>query len=502
MNRGFTTGLIVLAGIAAIVSIAIAGISIARAPMGSGRPAAPRVSGMPGTVSFRRVWSRRLSANADSSPAIIRNLSFPRNVHKSVLFVLAGNNGSDCDPGNPVRAATTYAFNAANGHLLWKRSTRGPGRCTTSSPVVAGGWVYSAGLDGKIHKYRAVNGSEFNQDGWPIAVTLNPSEEKISAALAVSPPYLYATTSGFIGDAGHYEGHIVAIDLTTNRSTVWNSLCSNIHALLSPDPGASNYCSKVQSGLFGRGQAVVDPLNRDVYVVSGNGPWNGKTNWGDSVLKLNPDVSRLVDAFTPANQKHLDDTDSDLGSTGPAILPPIRVGATSYHLLVQGGKGPSGNGSGPTVLYLLNRDLLSGSNGPGHLGGAWQTIHSPGGCEVLTAPAVWSDSRGQTWVFYANDCGLKGYTLKTTGVKKPKLVTAWNVAGAHSSPVVAQNLLFVARSGALQIFDPSSGRLLWSSRRAGAGGSIGSIHWQYPLVSKRDVFITDESGHVYAYAKK
>jgi hypothetical protein len=482
--------------------MAAAGVNVARAPMGSEQPSAPPGAVKGASLAYRLAWSRKLSLNADSSPVIMRNLLFPHHLRRSVVFVLAGNNGNNCDPGNPVKGATTYAFNAGNGKLLWKRSTGGPGRCTTSSPVTAGSWVYGAGLDGRIHKYRGTDGSEFKKAGWPIRVTLNPSDEKISAALTISHQYLYATTSGFIGDAGHYEGHIATINLNTNRLTVWNSLCSNIHKLLSPNTGAANYCSDVRAGLFGRGQGVIDPLNKDVFVASGNGPWNGTTNWGDSLLKLSPDGSRLVDAFTPMNQQYLNDSDSDLGSTGPAILPPVRLGGKTYHLLVQGGKGPSGSTSGPAVLYLLNRDRLGGRPGPGHLGGAWQTIYSPGGCEVLTAPAVWQDSSHQVWVFYANDCGVTGYSLKPTRVKRPKLIGRWHMSGGHSTPVIAGNRLYLATSGSLQILNPSSGKSAWSSDTAGSGGSIGGIHWEYPLVSGRDIFITDESGRLYKYVQR
>ena len=84
-----------------------------------------------------------------------------------------------------------------------------------------------------------------------------------------------------------------------------------------------------------------DPVTHDVYIVTGNGPWNGRTDWGDSVLKLNPAGSTLLDAYTPTNQAALADQDLDLGSTGPALLPPIRQGGHVYHLLVQGGKGPT-----------------------------------------------------------------------------------------------------------------------------------------------------------------
>ena len=45
------------------------------------------------------------------------------------------------------------------------------------------------------------------------------------------------------------------------------------------------------------------------------------------------------------------------------------------------------------VLRLLNRDNLSGKGSPGNLGGDLQSLPAPGGCEVLTAPAVRKSGR-------------------------------------------------------------------------------------------------------------
>ncbi len=56
---------------------------------------------------------------------------------------------------------------------------------------------------------------------------------------------------------------------------------------------------------------------RPILVATGNGPFNGATNWGDSVLELSPSASRLLHNWTPRDQARLDVTDTDLGSTAP-----------------------------------------------------------------------------------------------------------------------------------------------------------------------------------------
>jgi outer membrane protein assembly factor BamB len=411
------------------------------------------------------------------------------------VYVLAGNNGSNCDPGDPVRTATLYAFNARTGSPLWSKSTSGPSRCTTASPAVdpSGKWVYAAGLDGKVHRYNSGTGSETLGHGWPVTITLMPDVEKMSANPTFGTHYLYVTTSGFIGDQGHYEGHLVTIDLRTGTSHVFNSLCSNVSRLLGPQSGAANYCPERLSGLFGRGQGAVDPVTHAVYVVSGNGPWNGRTDWGDSILKLDPSGRHLLDSFTPTNQASLAAGDEDLGSTGPALLPTVSLNGTSYHLLVQGGKGPACDGCSGVALRLLNRDNLSGQHGLGHLGGDLQDVQSPGGCEVLTAPAVWKNA-GTIWVFYANDCGLSAYRL-SHAAGRFRLETAWSIGQGGTTPVLANGVLWVAHGGALDAYGPRTGSRLLRV-------PIGGIHWEYPLVVKNVLFITDQNGHVTAYQLK
>jgi outer membrane protein assembly factor BamB len=446
-------------------------------------------------VTFTRIWTAHISPNADSTGVLIRNLRV-HGKRVSLLYELAANNTSNCNPGSPVRQAVLYALNAANGKKVWSRSTSGPSRCSTSGPVAdpSGKWVYAAGLDGKVHKYASATGKEVKDKHWPRTVTLMPDVEKISATLTIHYGHLYAATSGFIGDQGHYEGHLIAVNLSSGKAHVFNSLCSNVKSLLGPSPGRSNYCSDVQSGLFGRGQGVSDPTNHDVYVVSGNGPWNGKTNWGDSVMKLNADGSKLVDAFTPANQSDLKNADQDLGSTGPAILPNISSGGRTYHLLVQGGKGPACSGCNGVALHLLNRDDLSGRHSLGQLGGDLATAQSPGGCEVLTAPAVWESPAHEVMVIYANDCGTAGYRVSSPSAGHFRLDKSWSTGSGGTTPVQHGGVVYVVRGHAVTAYNPSNGSVL------GQTSEIGPVHWEYPLVTGGRLYITDESGTVSCFA--
>ncbi|MGH2442795.1 MAG: PQQ-binding-like beta-propeller repeat protein [Chloroflexota bacterium] len=476
------------APVACALAVLLAGCGSRDAQTGSAMKDQPPASTR---FALHPAWTRSIRPNADSVAAYLPNVRLPSGSHASMIYLLAANNSSNCNTGNPVTRATLYAMSAASGAIRWTRSTTGPSRCSTAAPAASGSSVYAPGLDGRVHRYAAGSGREYRGHGWPRWYTLMPDVEKVSANLVIAHGFLYVTTSGFIGDQGHYQGHLVAINLHNGTSHVFNSLCSNVKSLLGPTPGRSNYCGYVESGLFGRGQATIDPAGNAVYIVSGNGPWDGKTNWGDTVLKLNPDGTHLLDAFTPTNQATLAADDADLGSTGPALLPAIKQGSHTYHLLVQGGKGPACDSCSGVALRLLNRDNLSGQHGPGHLGGDLQDLQTPGGCEVLTAPAVWKSS-GHIWVFYANDCGLAAYRLSSPSLGRFQLSRIWSSPTGGTTPVMSGGVLYVAGGGRLTAYRPTTGAIR-------AQVSIGPVHWEYPRVAGHRVFISDETGAVRAF---
>lgn len=430
------------------------------------------------TVSgLHKLWSATLPSPADSSPVYLHGVPLPDGTPHDLLFVT-------------TRDGHIVAVDAATGRILWSHQPVGP-KITNSSPVVdpRGGFVYSYGLDGFLHKYGAATGDEVTNGGWPVRITLFPQTEKEGSALNLTADYIYVTTSGYIGDAPPYQGHVVVIRTSDAQAHVFNSLCSNMTYLLSPSD-----CPDEQSGIWSRAGAVVDPANGDVYVTTGNGPFNansGGYDYGDSVLRLNPDGSSLLDSYTPANQQQLNDTDADLGSDSPALLPPIPASKTP-DLLVQGGKD--------NVLRLVNRDNMSGAGGPGHIGGELQTIASPGSCGIFTQPAVWTDpTTGQVWVLVASACDFGGYKVVTDGAGRTTLQPAWTVSGDFTSPLVANGVLYAATSGQVLAFDPRTGRGLWSSAESSAGGTIGGIHWESPIVVNSHLYCPDQDGKLTAY---
>ena len=429
----------------------------------------------PSTVdTMKKLWQVRLPAVADSSPILLHALPFAGGT-RDVLYIT-------------TRDGHLLALDASDGALLWRQQPQGP-KITNSSPVADASrqYVYSYGLDGALHRYNPITGQEATGNGWPAPITLMTQTEKEGSALNLANGRIYVTTGGYIGDAPPYQGHVVTIDEATGQGTIFNSLCSNLPRLL-----REGDCAGQMSGIWSRGGAVIDPTNSDIYVDTGNGPYDanqGGFDYGDSILRLSADGSRLLDSYTPSNYQQLAAGDVDLGSSAPALLPRISQSATPL-LLAQGGKDGQ--------FRLINRENMSGQGGPGHLGGELQSVDL--GCGLYTQPAVWTDpATGHIWVFVTTGCGMRAFQVTTDASGVTRLAQAWSNGDQVTSPVVAGGVLFAAGSGALRAIDPTTGHELWNSAQAGVGGSIGPIHWESPIAIGGAVYITDENATLTCY---
>ena len=396
-----------------------------------------------------------------------------------------------------TKAGHIVALDASNGSIVWSRQYGTGSSVTNSSPAIDPNrqYVYSYGLDGYVHKYQVGDGTEILGAGWPELVTLKGSVEKVAGALATATSaggttYLYVITDGYNGDGGDYQGHLTTINLSNGVQHVFNSLCSDQTVHFVQSPGTPD-CSARRSGMWQKDGAVYDSVTDRVYVSTGNGPFDANTgghNWGDSVLGLNPDGTGVgtgpVDSYTPSTYATLESGDEDLGSTGPAILP---APGYSGRLAVQSGKDAK--------LRLFDLTDMSGQGGPGHAGGEIELQSVPQGGGVVTSPAVWvNPADSSTWVFIANNSGSSGLKLTFPG-GVPSLVMQWKQSYGGSSPLVANNVVYFHNGNTMRAVDPTTGLVLWSDTI-----HIGGRHWQSPIVVNATLYVTDDSGHLTAWA--
>jgi putative pyrroloquinoline-quinone binding quinoprotein len=388
------------------------------------------------SLSLRRVT---LDGTVDSSPIYLHGVRV-KGALRDVFFVT-------------TTYGKTEAIDASRGVVLWRFTPRGYSswagspQITTATPVADPGraWIYASSPGGTISKLSVADGHA----AWTVSITRLPSREKIASALNYDRGRVIATTGGYIGDAPPYQGHVAVIDAASGRLLhVWNSLCSNRTGLIDPST-----CSASDSAIWGRAGAVVDPSTHDLLVATGNAPWDGKTNWGDSVLRLSSDATRMLGNYTPTNTAELNANDTDLGSSAPVVL-------DSEHLAVCGKDGQ---------IRVLSVSRMGGTGA--HQGGEVQLVGAPGGEALFSAPAVWRSGAG-TWLYVATGAGTGAYRYSGGALTK-----AWENGNAGTSPVVAGGLLWVYDqvAGKLRVYRPATGAAV-ASLDAGTG------HWNSPIV--------------------
>jgi len=167
-------------------------------------------------------------------------------------------------------------------------------------------------------------------------VRFDPLRENPRAALLLANNVLYLTW-GSSCDVDPYHGWVIAYDP--------QALKPKAALNVTPDGG--------EGGIWASDTGPGADASGNVYVPTGNGTFNaasGGRDYGDTLLKLALDGPSLVvrDYFTPFNQAQLSDSDADLGSSGPLLLPD-QPGAHP-HLVLQPTKG--------SMIYVIDRDQM------------------------------------------------------------------------------------------------------------------------------------------------
>src|SRR5215470_3998497 len=186
--------------------------------------------------------------------------------------------------------------------------------------------------------------------GWPVDVeamaTYNGMQftaatQQQRPALAIVRGILYVGY-GSMGDCDLYHGWLVGVPINAPANvTAW---------------AAGNATGTYGGAIWGVGGIASDGTNP--FVTTGNtiqtgGTWRG----GEAVIRFQPGPifsGNPSDYWAPSNWLNLDNTDVDLGSSGPLLVDV--PGATPSRLVVALGK--DGN------AYLLNRDNLGGISLP------------------------------------------------------------------------------------------------------------------------------------------
>ena len=171
------------------------------------------------------------------------------------------------------------------------------------------------------------------EDGNGTTVTFKPLNENQRAALLLENGHVVIAWSSHC-DIDPWHGWVMSYSASTlAQEGVFN-------------PSANGRAN----GVWMSGGGLAADANDHIFVVTGNGSWNGTTDFGDSIIKLGAPSGGtfpIVDYFTPYNQSILSTNDTDVASGGLVLLPTLGSGK---QLLAQMGKEGK--------IYLLDQNNL------------------------------------------------------------------------------------------------------------------------------------------------
>lgn len=334
------------------------------------------------------------------------------------------------------------------------------------------------------------------------AATFGPHHQQSRPGLLLVPETGFADGVLFIGFAGD-SGWVLAYDPTSLK----------LLAAFYTDDEKSHSAGKVpgipgegHAGVWGAGGAVVADTSGNIYAISGDGFWDGVTNWGDSLVKLTLTYNSstatyslpVVDYFTTSDQACRYAHGLDYGSAGPLILPPL--GGTTPNLIFTTGK-TAGVCETQFTGYVINRDNM------GHVGGqASTTTATNGGGEQ--SPAFWTSTTKQYIYNGDDDDNLRAFTVSSSGVTKSSVMATDMVFDEGTSPVVSANgntngIVWALEytddpdhqpsftPTVLHAFDATTLAELYNSAQAPSGRDAAgpSVKFQVPMVANGKVYL-------------
>ena len=356
---------------------------------------------------------------------------------------------------------TVYAFNQADGTLLWSKNVGAPQTsgwgCGNINPTGILGTPVIDTAANRIYVVAEITGATptYHLFGLNLAASGNivldtpiaPAGfdwriQQERAALSLGNGYVYVPFGGRLGDCGSYNGWVVGVP-TSGSATL------NVYKT-----------ADLGSGLWGAGGVVIDDATGNVFGATGNGVAGGcaTTGQNDAVVRLSPTLS-LLDWFSPQDwQATWCQPDQDLGSAGPVLLSP--------NLMFQSGKAGGG--------FLLNPNNLGHVNGqafPSPTNYAQAEVcfgnHSDAtfGSFAYAAPFVYVECEGRGIVALNVNTGAPSFTQCNAACPAPN----WHAGGSTTfgPPIVAAGAVWAVSNNGLTAWNASTGALIYQSAAFG-----------------------------------
>jgi outer membrane protein assembly factor BamB len=487
---------------------------------------------------LRLVWSTQLSTppkgivlSTLTAPLVAESVSTARGA-KNLVFLLGADD-------------TVFALDADTGKVFWQKTFANP-----DAPIWAPTWLCSNTVNDTpvIDKQNKII-FLITSDGKLRGLNLSDGADRMTPANMVEP-YARAWSLNLIDNvlyttSGRGCGQLPAV-AGVKPSVVPGSVSAmDVSDLAHPRLTRFYTSGNKYSGPWGRGGVARGP-DGTVITQTADGFYDPAAgDLGETVLKLAPKVTRLLDSFTPSNWQFLNAKDLDLGSASSDVFSfqnrtLIAVAGKEGFLYLLDADDLGGRPNHSTPLYKspqLGNDGAEGRN-PGQ--GAWgaiTTYETPDHKRLLYVP-IWGPPSKNVPQFKSTSGAAPHGSIMAFQVvadgEKVSLEPQWisRDMSVPDPPVVANGVLYAIRTGEQTIqspayvhgtqdeinhnplsakyrstpindltlfaFDAETGEQLYSSEKT----ITDWVHFSEPVVALGKVFVVTHDAHVYAFGLK
>jgi outer membrane protein assembly factor BamB len=487
---------------------------------------------------MRLLWNTRLSTPAKgivlstlTAPLVAEGVNTPQGP-KNLLFLLGADD-------------TMFALEADTGKVFWQKTFTNP-----ATPTWAATWLCSNTVNDTpvIDKQKRII-FLITSDGRLRALNLSDGTDRMKPAGMVEP-FARAWSLNLIDNvvyttSGRGCGQFPATKGA--KAPVVPGSVSAMDVSNLDDPKLTRFYTSgtKYSGPWGRGGVTRGP-NGTVITQTADGFYDPAAgDFGETVLKLAPKATRLLDSFTPSNWQSLNTQDLDLGSASSDVFvfqnrTLIAVAGKEGFLYLLDAADLGGRPNHSSPLYKspqLGNDAAEGKN-PGE--GVWGSITSyetPDGKRFLYVPMWGPPSKNAPQFPSSGGAAPHGSIMAFQVIAqsdKVSLLPQWISPDmiVPDPPVAANGVLFAIQTGEQTIqspdyvhgtqdeinhnplsakyrstpvnnlvlfaFDAETGEQLYSSEKIIPDW----VHFSEPVVALGKVFVVSHDAHVYAFGLK
>lgn len=373
-----------------------------------------------------------------------------------------------------VGTVSTPVADVANNRLYVVNTNNTPTWVLTSLNLSTGAVINSAVISGQVVGTGYVGHSDTTSGA---NLLFFPGNELQRAPLTLANGNVYIAFAGW-DDQGPWHGWVFSYDAATLAQTALICLSPNGYG----------------AGIWQAGGGPAAGVDTDIYATTGNGTWDGVTEFSQSAVRLSPTL-QLLDWFTPANHAATDAVDADLSSGRLMIIPgttKLTFGSKDFRVwnVESTDMGHlQGTGTAPQVFFT-NASGVAGS-ASGIYGGLFfnNAGYFPNIAGKLYGFSFSAGSYNTTPWTTAGNLRIQGMTGSSNGVSNGIVWITTSASSAYASAV----------AGTLRALNPADLTEYWNSD-ANATDALGNISkFSSPTVANGKVYVDNQGGNIAVY---